>query len=277
MAGMRGINKQKIAQSFGQAALTYHAHAQLQQDCAAQLLEILAEWSTDLPLGTVLEVGCGTGFLTQGLSDRNAPWNENRLSPRLLLATDLSSEMVQFCQSHLPPCDFVSFQQMDGENITGTHALIVASFVIQWFEQPGVALRGWLERLEAGGLIGLAFPTSRSFPEWRNVCDRLQIPFTANSLPNPQDLIQELSANAQIFCLKEMILTTTHRNATDFFRDLKSIGAGVNTAGQTLSLGQMKKLIQAWDSLNHSGVCVVQHHVVFWVIGRSPNDTSSKK
>jgi malonyl-CoA O-methyltransferase len=251
-------DKQRIAQSFGQAALTYHRNASLQQDCAVQLLEILAGWSPELPLGVILEVGGGTGFLTQGLCD-SFPHHP-------LQVTDLSADMLQFCQAHLQiesrhaP---VSFQPMDGEKITGVYALIVASFVIQWFQQPVVSLRHWLERLEPNGVICVAFPTCHSFPEWKQACDQLQIPFTANSLPDPQMLIQELSPSIQKYDLKEVTVTTTHRDASEFFRDLKSIGAGFNTSGQKLSLAQMKKLIRY---LNRSGVFQIQHHVAFLLI-----------
>jgi malonyl-CoA O-methyltransferase len=259
-------DKQKIARSFGQAALTYHAIASLQQNCAVQLLDVLAEWSTDLPLGAILEVGCGTGFLTQGLCDSfpHCP----------LHVTDLSIDMLRFCQDHLQlesrraP---VSFQQMDGENITGRYALIVASFVIQWFEQPVISLQHWLERLEPNGVICVAFPTYRSFPEWRQACEDLQIPFTANSLPDPQMMIEALSSGIQKYYLKEVTVPTTHRDASEFFRDLKSIGAGFNTSGQKLSLAQMKRLIRCLDrDLDRSGVFQVQHHVAFLLMRRSP-------
>jgi malonyl-CoA O-methyltransferase len=255
------VDKQKVARSFGQAASSYHDNAILQQNCAQQLLEILEPWVLDLPDGDVLEVGCGTGFLTQGLGDR--------FPDRSILATDIAAEMVQFSQSCLAPYDQISFQQMDGERITGKYALIVSNFVIQWFAQPEVTLRCWLEHLEPNGLIALAFPAAGSFPEWQDLCDRLQIPFTANDLPDAQALIKALSAEAKILYCEEIMLTTTHRNASDFLRGLKAIGAGVTTSGKALSLAQMKKLVQTWDNrLKPSEACVVHYHVAFWVIQR---------
>jgi malonyl-CoA O-methyltransferase len=256
--------KLKIAQSFGQAALAYHAQASLQQDCATKLLALLELW--EVPPGKVLEIGCGTGFLTQGLCDR--------FPHHPLHVTDLSADMLHFCQAHLqvaPDRAPVSFQQMDGETLEGNecYGLIVASFVIQWFKQPVESLLGWLERLKPNGVLCLAFPTCNSFPEWRQVCESLQIPFTANSLPNHQVLIQALSQVSQYSYLQEEMFCTTHRNATDFFRGLKSIGASVNVSGQKLSAAEMKKLIRCWNnSVEKDGILWVHHQIAFLLIRR---------
>ena len=256
--------KLKIAQSFGQAALTYHAQASLQQDCATKLLALLELW--EVPPGVILEIGCGTGFLTQELCDR--------FPHHPLQVTDLSTDMLHFCQAHLqvaPDRAPISFRQMDGETLEGNecYGLIVASFVIQWFKQPVESLLGWLERLKPNGILCLAFPTCDSFPEWRQVCESLQIPFTANSLPNPQILVQALSKFSKNVYLQEEILCTTHQNASDFFRGLKLIGAGVNISGQKLSAPKMKKLIKSWDNcIEKDGVLRVHHHVAFLLIQR---------
>jgi malonyl-CoA O-methyltransferase len=261
------FEKLKIAQSFGQAALTYHAQASLQQDCAAKLLTLLNLW--EVPPGRILEVGCGTGFLTQGLCDR--------FPCHPLQVTDLSAEMLHFCQTHLqiaPDRAPVSFQQMDGETLEGNerYGLIVANFVIQWFEQPVESLLGWLEQLKPNGILCLAFPTCDSFPEWRQACESLQIPFTANSLPNPQILIQALSEVSQKLYLQEEIFSTIHRDTGSFFRGLKSIGAAVNTSEQKLSVNEMKKLIRYWDNdikkKEKNSVLQVHHHVAFLLIQR---------
>jgi malonyl-CoA O-methyltransferase len=259
--------KLKIAQSFGQAALTYHAEASLQKNCATKLLALLESW--EVPSGVLLEIGCGTGFLTQELCDRfpNHPFQ----------VTDLSAEMLHFCQAHLqiaPDRAPVSFRQMDGETLEGNerYGLIVANFVIQWFKHPVESLLGWLERLKPTGILCLAFPTCDSFPEWRQACESLQIPFTANSLPNSQFLIQALSKVSQDSYLQEEIFCTTHRNASDFFRGLKSIGASVNTSKQKSSVVEMKKLIRYWDGnvnkMGENNVLQVHHHVAFLLIQR---------
>jgi malonyl-CoA O-methyltransferase len=259
-------DKLKIAQSFGKAAAIYHTQAALQQDCATKLLQILDLW--EVPAGKILEVGCGTGFLTQGLCDR---------FPHLpLQVTDLSAEMLEFCQAHLQIAGGrapVSFRQMDGEKLEAaeTYGLIVASFVIQWFQQPADTLRLWLERLQPQGILCLAFPACDSFSEWRQMCEALQIPFTANALPHPQALVKSLSQCSQDSYLQEEFFYTSHQDAGDFFRGLKSIGAGINTSGQTLSTAEMKRLIRYWNHAiknDRQGVLQVHHHVAFLLIRR---------
>jgi malonyl-CoA O-methyltransferase len=223
----------------------------------------------DVPLGQILEVGCGTGFLTQGLCDR--------FPQHPLQVTDLSIEMLQFCQEHLLIAGDrspVSFRQMDGERIATDeyYSLITANFVIQWFKQPGEVLRLWLERLKPNGILCVAFPTCRSFPEWRQRCESLQIPFTANALPDPQMLKESLSTLSENLYLQEEVFCITHRNAIDFFRGLKAIGAGVNTGGQSISAAEMKRLIRCWDEsvkeASEESILSVHHHVAFLVVRR---------
>jgi malonyl-CoA O-methyltransferase len=253
-------DKQKIAQTFGQAAALYQAHASLQRDCAAKLLTLLdgvgTQWQ--MPSGQILEVGCGTGFLTQGLCDR--------FPQQPLLATDLSAEMIAFCQQQLSQrrTGAIAFQQMDGEQITGRYSLIVASFVIQWFQDPATTLQHWLKCLEPNGVLCLAFPSDGSFPEWRQACQALQIPFTANSLPNVKKITHALSPYSQNYVLQEEIFATHHTNGSDFLRGLKAIGTGVNTSGKQLSSGQMKQLMAYWHE-----PLQMHHAVAFLVMQRS--------
>jgi malonyl-CoA O-methyltransferase len=258
--------KLKIAQSFGQAAATYHTQAALQQDCAAKLLALLDGW--DVPAGEILEIGCGTGFLTQGLCDR-FPCHPFQV-------TDLSAEMLHFCQKHLQIARDrvpVSFWQLDGERLEPEqrYSLIIANFVIQWFNQPVETLQLWLDCLKPNGILCLAFPTCHSFPEWRQQCEFLQIPFTANALPNPLTLKESLSNRCQNLSLQEEVFCTTHGGAIDFFRGLKAIGAGVNTRERSIAASELKRLIQHWDDSvkqNQDSILHAHHHVAFLLIQR---------
>lgn len=259
--------KQTVAHRFGHAATGYHAQATVQQVCAAHLLDRLALWRLPLPPGPILEIGCGTGFITQGLIDR--------FPHRAMMITDLSAEMLAFCQTQvtMPPLrrSRVTFQTLDAEAelaSTSAYALIVGGFVVQWFTNLTRGLQHLLSQLQPGGVLLLSFPTGRSFPEWRQQCADLGLPFTANALPDPEMLMAHLSPQATVY-LDEVTMVTTHESAADFLRGLKSIGAGVNQQGDRLSLPQLKRLIHTWDAQT-AGPIEVQHHIALMALHMPP-------
>ena len=57
-----------IAASFGAAAHTYDDYALVQEQCARQLVAFLNDKGMEkLPPAPILEIGCGTGFLSEQL------------------------------------------------------------------------------------------------------------------------------------------------------------------------------------------------------------------
>jgi malonyl-CoA O-methyltransferase len=255
--------KQAIAHQFGQATAAYHAQAQMQKACAKKLFTYLPQ-PLMLPAGAILEIGCGTGFITQELI--------HRFPDRLLEITDLSPEMLQFCQANLQipvrQKDLISFRQVDGEAIASSvpYAMIVSGFAIQWFQDPLNSLRQWLSQLQPGGLLLISVPTRQSFPEWRQVCLDLDLPFTANPLPDVQDILA-LEQAVNTCRINEEKMSLNFENAADFFKSLKAIGAGVSQTGKQLSLPQMRKLIQSWNQhTNHQ--ITVQFYVAFGAFQR---------
>jgi len=243
--------KQAIATHFGQAAAIYHAEAQMQKDCAKHLLNYLPQ-PLVLPPGKILEVGCGTGFITQELVQS--------FPDRSLEITDLSVEMLQFCRANLqipsnrlPLNHPIEFRQLDGEVInaaTGAmpYAMIVSGFTIQWFDDLIATLRNWRSQLQEGGILLISFPTCQSFPEWKQICTELDLPFTANPLPDVEVIQSALSQEFNSCKFDEHSIGLTFNSASDFFRNLKAIGAGFNSIGKRLSFSQMRQLIQYWDS-----------------------------
>ena len=252
--------KTEIAIQFGRSSTHYHSQAALQKTCADRLLSLL-DFHT-VPEGKILEIGCGTGFITQGLVDR--------FFNRSLEITDLSAQMLSFCQANLDVSELkksISFRQLDGENLDeDTYALIVAGFVVQWFQNPADGIQQLLKHLQPDGLLLISFPSGDSFAEWQAICQQLSLPFTANPLPDPQ-LLQQIKIDGDRLHVETESIGTKFSSAADFFRSLKAIGAGINTTGKQLSRSQMKQLIQAWDRQS-SGAIEVHHHVVYGLMQR---------
>jgi malonyl-CoA O-methyltransferase len=251
--------KASVAKQFGQAAAVYEAQARLQNQAGDRLLNLLDMATTMLPDGDVLEIGCGTGFITRRLI--------HRFPDRRLHITDLSADMLKFCQSHLDipvsQTSLISFDQIDGEALNvpdASYALIVTGFVIQWFERPLESLTAMLAKLKPGGILLLSFPTCESFPEWKTMCEQINVPCTANGLPDP-NLIEHLTPINSCHVIKEAVVAN-YPTVYDFFNSLKAIGAGGSQTQAHLSVSQLRRLIRYWQSQFPDNI-QVHYHVVF--------------
>lgn len=253
----------RVADRFGQAAAAYQTQATLQRRSANHLLDIIATYQPRVPSGAIIEIGCGTGFITQGLIQA---FPQHRLE-----ITDLSTGMLDFCRNQVSISDsqqhLVSFQIQDGEKLQNRaqkYAAIVSGFAIQWFSDPVQTLQKWFTQLEPRGFLFLSFPTCQSFPEWRQICIQNNLPFTVNPLPDPVSLLQSFT-NEQIRHQEIVQTVDTYTSAAVFFRGLKAIGAGLNQTEKRLSFQQMKQLIQDWDNRTSNHVRV-SHYTMFLVI-----------
>lgn len=260
--------KQQIKQAFGKAAKQYDHAAQLQKRCAHQLLKELDSILPQLPPGDAIEIGCGTGFLTQGLV--------NRMGDRSLVITDLSDAMLTACQHQLspnPPPTHLRFEALDGElwqPISEQYALIISSFVVQWFQQLELALERWISALKPGGAILISFPTCHSFPEWKVACQRSGLPFTANPLPDPEAIAQAVSSKPVQLRYWQESIGVPFTSSLDFFQNLKQVGAGTRLFQKKLSTSELKRLINALDCSERSSIknspVVIHYNVAYFTI-----------
>ncbi len=260
--------KEKIADNFSQGVQRYLTHSPVQKQCANQLLKILDNRREEIPTGSILEIGCGTEFVTQGLIQC--------FPRRFLEIIDISPEMLTYCQNSLvispEQRDLIKFRQKDGEKIDPmrhSYAAIISNFTVQWFQDLTNSINRLLNTLHPQGILFIAFPNDQSFPEWKNACEALNLPFTRNQLPNTIQLIQQLPIGTLETRFYEDKIKLNYDNAKAFFRSLKVIGAGLNLENQRLSLPQMKQLINYWNQTNASGKLEVTYSVTFLVMRRN--------
>lgn len=249
--------------NFDKAAAVYHKNAEVQKQVADRLIASLDPWKEILPPGAVLELGCGTGFTSQGLSE---------LFPaRKLIISDASANMVDACRNNIGDVENVEFRVQDGEDIpveNPTYAMTISNFVAQWFRQPAYTLCQWLEVTKPGGLLLAAFPGNESFPEWKKHAQTLGLPYTRNTLPDTEEMVIKLSSDVTQVDFYEDTITQKFESAANFFRHLKHIGAGSQLNGRSLSPKEMRMLINYWDEQETDGV-KVSWHVVFLAVKRN--------
>ncbi len=223
------IHQLTVTDRFSSAAATYHETATVPRWVARDMSEALPE----VPKGPILEIGCGTGLLTERLLER---YPGHKIEP-----TDLSPEMVDACEARLG----VSSRVHDGSAPfpSGTYAGIFSSMTLQWLPQLDQVLANYRQALRPDGVLYLSILSAGSFTQWHEACSRSQIPFTGLALPKVEG--------------RKTTYTTTHEGPQQFFRYLKQIGAGASRA-KRLSAEQWQRLFAEWES-----PCRINHEVTF--------------
>ncbi len=217
--------KQKISQSFGRRAVYYSQEATLQKTVAKNLANFLPA----LHQADILEIGCGTGFLTTRLIKSYPDCH--------LLVSDLSENMVSFTKENSPHHPSIDFKILDGEKLgkglPNQFDLIITSMTLQWFTAPGETLKKLQHFLKPGGILLYSTLAPDCFPEWRQTLKDLSYPcglITVDPLPG------EISHDT--FCV-------SHKSALEFFRQLKNLGTSTpDPIYNSLTPGQFRKALE---------------------------------
>lgn len=228
--------KEKVARRFNAASTTYDEAATPQRHLALHLANTIQTQS--LPRNpVVLEVGCGTGFLTEALAPA--------LQPALWHATDIAPQMVWACLNRMKPYAVtLEGRCMDGEApdlLPGTVDLVVSGMTAQWFSDHVGALHRLHDLLHPGGLLAMTLPGAGTFSEWRTLCERAGVQAALPPGPSRQDLEAQLP-RAQISTLTIPVLCP---DLVGFLDHLRHTGARTAPPGtDPMTTAQMRCLVQ---------------------------------
>jgi malonyl-CoA O-methyltransferase len=214
-----------VASCFAAHARDYDGHARLQADVADSLATMLPA----LERPKVLEVGCGTGFLTRHLLEAYPKGD--------FLITDLAPEMVTRCRANYEHVNgrALRFAVMDGEapDCDESFDLIVLSMTLQWFSKPLEGLRRLTGMLNPNGTLLYATVGKDSFSEWRkalDVCDLRHGLIRMPGLPH---------------VCREEIHVVDYGSGLGFLKTLKAIGASTpRPAYEPLPAGKLRAALR---------------------------------
>jgi len=215
---MTDPHRQQIGRAFS-AARDYDAHARVQRLVAERLADRIAA----LPLTArprILEIGCGTGFLTEALIRRGlgGEW----------LITDLSAEMLERCRQRVGEAPDRHFAVLDGEHGqpegAGGFDLICSSMAVQWFDDLYGAVARMVGWLAPGGHVLFTTLGTGTFAEWRAAHDAAGVSPGTPDFPAPTQLIPSADL-ATCAGITEERHPEHYASGRDFVAALKAIGA----------------------------------------------------
>lgn len=148
-ASKLSTRKQAIARHFSQAS-QYDNHAHIQQQVCAELISRITRKQHD----SVLEVGAGTGQLTQLLAAyvKSARWVINELSER----------QATYLQKMLPQAKIL-IGDAETMDLGGEYSLVISANAIQWFDNPLSFIAQSASRLKPNGQLLLSTFTPDNF------------------------------------------------------------------------------------------------------------------
>lgn len=225
------IRKNQVVDRFNQGAATYDTAATIQRVIAERLASQLAGIQAD----TVLEIGCGTGLLSQHLSV---------LFPEAsLLLTDIAEKMVEQCKQRFPHHPNITTAPMDGENLKVNQQfdLIVSSMALQWFVNLKQGMTNIFQQLTPRGRFIFALPGSRSLQEWHALCQAFHLPIATPLFPSLSTL-KSISPDLKI---EAITYQQDYPTAYLFLHSLKQLGSRATHADyKILNAGKLRQALR---------------------------------
>ncbi|WP_066514541.1 methyltransferase domain-containing protein [Sphingobium cloacae] len=232
--------KQRISDAFGAAAARYDDHAGPQR-LAAALVADLAQRQKPHGVERILEIGCGTGFLTR---DIQARWPGAEL-----VATDLSPEML--ARASAGGLVAGTFLAMDGElpAFEGEwFDLILSSLAFQWFDDLPGALRRLADLLRPGGSLIFSTMGRGSFVRWRAAHEACGLMAGIPDYPDLAALRAILAPFGDAFAFDEDYALSCG-GAKGLIAHLKGIGAIVPHEGRKpLAPKDLRRVMTAFEA-----------------------------
>jgi malonyl-CoA O-methyltransferase len=255
------LDKAKIKQSFAAASVTYDGVAALQRAVGKALLDTI---NAESLAGTLLDLGCGTGFLsTHLLASRDdrpvAPIrcleNGAQCVPYMsVIALDIALPMLQVMRTKLADTLNVSYLCADAEQLPLAGQIadgVLSNLALQWCVKHDAVFADIKRILKPGGRLVFSIFGPQTLQELKSAWAEVDGYNHVNEFYSEQQLIRflQLSGYTEIKT-QTKLYRSGYGSVLALMKELKHIGAHNMIAGRNKSITtktQMRRMIEAYE------------------------------
>lgn len=221
------LDKEKIRRNFSRSASEYDQHAVLQKELADELFLRLC--SVLRPPRSVLDVGCGAGYLTKRLAEK--------FPDARVVGIDLALGMIKTASGG-ENLKNLSFQLADGESLPFDNDffdLVVSNASLQWM-RPEKALPEAARVVRPGGKFFFSTFGPATLSEIKKQG------LAVNDFPAQTELTAVLGRFFQQHEMNSVMAKQEYKDIFDLFAHLKALGAQTSSAGKNTGLMTKNKM-----------------------------------
>lgn len=254
------ISKQLVAHNFSRSSTEYESVALCQSYAAGRFAGMIADTIADKESTLrILEVGCGTGFLTKTLIG---------LFPHASITVcDISTEMLDICKQNTAVVRKqhgadVEFSQCDisTDSLTGQYDLVVSGMAFQWLESDLVDVIGKIRKhLTDDGHLMFSTLVDGTFQRLKESFKECGVQFPGPTLFSLDELTANLPQSSRV---QFEVYKDYYPTVLAFLKQLKATGA-VNATGQPVAPGGLRRIIRKYTELNDNKDTIAEYHIAY--------------
>ncbi len=265
------LDKKLVTLRFSKNAKHYDKYASIQRKMADHLVRFSG--LNRLSPRNILDVGSGTGFLTEKLLD---------LFPHAsITALDIASGMIEVSKKKLGTKKNLKFVCGDAEIIDfspSSYDLIASNATFQWFNNLSRTLKKLWDALSCGGVLCFSTFGSKTFNELHRSYEVVSNKFPSGSsirigqeFYSPlqiKTMLRGLCASDLEIKFEELVEYVYFDSAVDFFESIRKIGASNSTCGcKYRSPALIRELINVYErDYNRDDKIYATYHCLYFSV-----------